>query len=84
MIYFVLASLVYSWIALEMIQAEPPMTFREAAAAALLCAVLAALWPPVLLWRFLLGPAGNGGRPEPLAIEDAALPPGLRRHGHSA
>jgi hypothetical protein len=80
MIYFVLASLVYSWIALEMIQAEPPMTFREAAAAALLCAVLAALWPPVILWRLLLGPSAEGGRPEPIAVEETTLSPGFRRH----
>lgn len=61
MIYLVAASLVYSWIALDLVEGDAPMTFREAVAAALLCAVLAAVWPPVVLWRLLLGPSANAG-----------------------
>jgi hypothetical protein len=84
MIYFVLASLVYSWIAVDLVQGSPPMTLREAIGAALLCAGLATFWPPVLLWRLLLGPESATGRMHGIGEEDGALHPGLRRHQPSA
>lgn len=57
MLYLAVALMVYGWTALDVIQGAPPLTFREAIGAALMCALVAAVWPPVLLWRALLGPA---------------------------
>jgi hypothetical protein len=82
MIYLLLASLVYSWIAVDVLQSEPPATFRDAIGAALLCAVLAAMWPPVVLWRLILGPARNTEPPAPTSYP--AIAPGLQRHQPSA
>jgi len=73
----------YAWIAVDLVQGEPPMTFREAIGAALLCAGLAAFWPPVLLWRILMGPSSSEGRPQ-VEAEEGALHPALRRHQPSA
>lgn len=55
MLYLAIAGMVYAYTALDLVQGDPPADFREALAAALLCGVIALLWPPVLLWRFLLG-----------------------------
>ena len=84
MIYFVLASLVYSWIAFDLIQGEPPMTFREAIGAAVLCAGLAAFWPPVVLWRLLLGPSSSDGKLQGVEAEDKAFHRGLQSHQPTA
>ena len=56
MLYLAVASMVYAWTALELVREDPPEDLREALGAVLLCAVIAAMWPPVLLWRALLGP----------------------------
>ena len=49
----------YAWLALDLLQSDPPVDVREALGAVLLCAVLSSMWPPVLLWRMVMGPAGQ-------------------------
>lgn len=59
MLYLLVATMVYAWTALDLIQSEPPADLREALGGVLLCALLALMWPPVLMWRVLLGPASD-------------------------
>lgn len=57
MLYLAVASVVYAWTAVELVEGGPPATFREVLGGVLACTLVAALWPLVLLWRGLLGPA---------------------------
>lgn len=56
MLYIAIAAIVYGWSALDLVDGEPPADLREALAAVLMCAFVAAVWPPVVVWRALAGP----------------------------
>ena len=58
MLYIAIAVVVYAFTAYELMREATPETFREAVGGALICAVVAAVWPIALVWRGLLG----GGR----------------------
>jgi hypothetical protein len=62
MLYVAVALAVYAWTVADLLQREAPESAREALAAVLGCAVVAAFWPITLAWRFLLG-SGSGERP---------------------
>jgi hypothetical protein len=60
MLYVGVALAVYAWTLADLALRGAPETARETLATVLACAIVAALWPLVLAWRFLLGPAGAG------------------------
>ena len=57
MLYAAVGLLVYLWTAKDFLRGEDLHSYRDVIGVALACAAIAALWPLVLGWRFLLGPA---------------------------
>lgn len=57
MYYFYGAAIVYVSMTIAMVRTSRPETWREVIGGVLGCTVLAALWPPVVLWGLLLGPS---------------------------
>ena len=54
MIYLMIALAVYAWTAFDIVADGVPETFSEIIALVVLSGVIAAMWPPVIVWRVML------------------------------
>ena len=57
MYYLYGAAVVYVMLAIGLVRSSRPETWRDVLGGVLGCTLIAAVWPPVVLWGLLVGPS---------------------------